>query len=62
MEAIIHASTRHVVDLDTTNPASIEQVRAELENLSALRKQREQSTHSHAVLQQNLDEGDIDFF
>jgi len=62
MEAIIHASTRHVVDLDTTNPASIEQVRAELENLSALRKQREQSTHSHAVLQQNLDEGDIEFF
>jgi len=62
MERVIQDSSHHIVDLDTTQPEATDRVRAELDNLSSRRRQREQSTHSHAVLQQNLDEGDIEFF
>jgi methyl-accepting chemotaxis protein len=62
METLIRTGSHHITELDAHDPDAINQLKAELDHLSDLVKQRETTVHSHAVLQQTLDEGDIEFF
>ncbi len=62
METLIRTGSHHITELDANDPDAISQLKVELDHLSDLVKQRETSVHSHAVLQQTLDEGDIEFF
>ncbi|MGI9213611.1 MAG: methyl-accepting chemotaxis protein [Methylococcaceae bacterium] len=51
-----------IIDLDTRDKNSIDHLYAELNHFYTIKRQRDTSTLTHAVLQHDLEEGDVEFF
>lgn len=59
---VLTQNSHAIIDLDIQERNSIDRLQAELDHFYDLRKSRDTSTLSHAVLQHDLDEGEVEFF